>query len=659
MYLATRSFGIGKIAATYASVAFMFSSYLVTWMENGNISHSYIWLPLSFWSINNYFLKLKYRYMLILSAALALSILAGHPQTAIYIYAAAAIFWVYKCIESKSQFSKMILFLFPLCTSLLVSGLQIIPTASFYKISPISLPFSREVFDRSILPCKNLVTFFASDFFGHPANNNFWNQSYGDFTPYYGVVPLVFTFWAVFRLWRYRLIKFAAIVAAVFILAALHGPITFLIKVLEVPLLNATTPSRFISISIFMMVILSAFGLNDFLKNFNQNSYIKKFIIFLIPISLFYIGMWAFAILGPLFLKPKELWESNLYVTKRNLILPTLMFVFIPISLVFLEYLKRIAKVNIKNIFIVGIFFVTILGGIYYTNKFLPVAPKEYIFPSHPIFTWLKDNAGIDRFYGGGTAQTDFNFPTHFEVYSAEGYDTLRIERYAQLLASSKTGQVPETYARSDGVFPNEESRYVKRLFNLLGVKYLMDKEDEPKMEHDFKVEKFNDNVEGFWQDGKFLIYRRLDALPRIFQTTKYVIAPDDEIIKNIYDTNFDLQTLQLEKDPPLKISDNGEGITLPVIASYTPGKIQVETDKDYNSLLFISDAHDKDWQVAIDGQKTNLLRAHYAFLATAIPQGKHLVTFEYKPRSFKIGLFITFLSILTLSLLSLYWREF
>lgn len=662
MYLAIRSFSIGKIASTYASVVFMFSSYLITWMENGNISHSYVWLPLSFWAINNYFLNFKYRYLLILAIALALTILAGHPQTAIYIYLISAVFWVYKSMESKKfKVSKMIIFIFPLVSSLLICAVQLLPTAAFYRISPISLPFSREVFDRSILPYKNLITFFASDFFGHPANNNFWSQSYGDFTPYFGAVPLVFTLWAIFRLGKYRFIKFATIVASIFILAALHGPITYLIKILEVPLLNATTPSRFTSISIFIMIILSAFGLNDLLKNFDQKKYVKQFLIFLILISFVYIGLWAFVLYGPQFLNPKELWQSNLAVTKRNLILPTLMFAFIPMSLILLRNLQsKIPKnIAVKNIFLSGVFLVTIIGGVYYTNKFLPASSKEYIFPNHPIFTWIKENAGIDRFYGGGTAQTDFNFPTHFEIYSSEGYDTLRIERYAQLLASSNTGSVPKTYARSDGVFPNQENGYRKRLFDLLGVKYLLDKEDEPKTGHDWKVGKFTgDNVEGYWQDGKFLIYRRLDTLPRIFQTTKYIVAADDQIIKNIYDPNFNLQTLLLEKDPPLKIDVKEEELSQPKVTNYIPGDIQVETDKQFNTLLFISDAHDKDWQVTIDSQKAQLLRAHYAFLSTAVPAGKHVIAFKYQPQSFKTGLYITILSILTLTILTLYWYK-
>lgn len=660
-YLAVRSFKIENVPSVFAAVAFMFSSYLITWMENGNISHSYIWLPLSFWAINNFFEKLKFRFLLILSLSLALSILAGHPQTAIYVYIAVAIFALYKLSENKKDFKfKSLALIFACVSSLLLSAIQLLPTYHFYKISPISLPFSTEVFDRAILPYKNLITFFASDFFGHPANNNFWSQTYGDFTPYFGVIPFIFSLWAIVRFWKRRFVKFTTLTSAFFILSAVHGPVTFIIKTFKIPLIDATTPSRFISISIFLMIILSALGFEDFLKNLQDKNYSKKFFYFLIPIGLVYVSMWLFAIIGTNFLEPKETWQINLAVTRRNLILPSLMYLTIPASVMAARISMTkmpITKNLLKGLTIAGFFIALMIGGIYYTNKFLPVAPKNFIFPDHLLFSWLKNNAQIDRFYGGGTAHIDFNFPTHYEVYGSEGYDTLRIERYAQLLAASFTGQVPKSYLRSDAVFPTEENGYRKRLFELLGVRYLLDKEDSPKTGADWHYERFpNDQIEGFWQYDKFQVYKRRNSLPRIFQTTKYLVAPDGEIIKKIYDPSFDLKTLLLEKEPSIPIKEMDSGIiTIPKVVKYQPGEIEVDTNLEYNSLLFISDAHDPDWRVAVDKKEVPLLRAHYALLSAAIPAGIHKVTFAYKPVSFTAGLYVSIFAIITIALAGIY----
>ena len=669
MYFALRSFNLKSSASLFGSVAFMFSSYLITWMENGNIAHGYIWFPLAIYAINKYFEVKKFRYLLILIFSLALSILAGHPQTAIYLYIATAAFWLYRFLNipkignsPKMEYFKSILIYGVITvTSLTVAAIQLLPTLEFYKNSPISLPFSREVFDRSILPLKNLISFFASDFYGHPANNNFWSQSYGDFTPYFGVIPLIFSFWGIFRFWWEPFTKFAAAVSVFFIISATHGPITFLIKTFQIPVLDSTTPSRFISISIFLLIILAAKGFQDFLKNFQDKNFLLKFFKFLMPIGLVYTLLWLFAIFGSAFLEPKEVWQINLAVTRRNLILPTFMFLSIPIGTLMIQIIRvKIKAVYLwaKTLIIIGIFTVTLVGGVYYSNKFLPVAPKKYIFPEHLLFNWLVDNAQIDRFYGQGTAHIDFNFPTYYRVYGAEGYDTLRYERYAQLLASSFSGQIPKSYLRSDGVFPNEENGYRKRLFELLGVKYLLDKEDDPKTGQDWHFERFpNDNLEGFWQTGKFQVYKRSPVLPRIFLTTKYqVITSDQEIISKIYDPKFDLKTLILERNPPIEISDEGSKIDIPQILKYEPNEVEIKSNANYNSILFLSDVFDLDWHVFVDNQQTTLLRAHYALRSVAVPKGEHIVSFRYQPRSFYQGLAVSTISIIGLLILSIYF---
>lgn len=659
MYLATRSFKLDRIPSMFAATAFMFSSYLITWLENGNVANSYIWLPLAIWATNGFFEKLKFRYFLALTLSLSMAVLAGHPQTAIYIYMAVTIFWLYKSFSLKLPL--VFPFVLAIISSLAASAVQLVPTYYFYKISPVSLPFSKEVFDRSILPYKNLITFFASDFFGHPANNNFWSQSYGDFTPYFGIIPLVFAFWGIYHLWHTGFVKFATFVAVLFIISAISSPITYLIKTLQIPVLDSTTPSRFISVSIFFLIIVSAFGFADFLKNTGDQKYFKRFLRFLIPIGAIYLLFWIFAIFGTRFLEPRDTWQINLAVTRRNLILPTLMFLAVPV----LASMMQVASQRVKQLqplatplLIIGLFAAVLTGGVYYSNKFLPVAPKQFIFPDHPLFTWIKNNAGIDRFYGGGTAHIDYNFPTHYQVYGAEGYDTLRLERYAQLLASAKTGSVPESYLRSDGVFPSEENGYRKRLFDLLGVKYLLDKEDNPKTGRDWHYERFpGDRVEGFWQAGKFQVYIRPTALPRVFLTTKYEIATDRQIIAKIYDTNFNLETLLLEKEPPVSIVDDHQPISLPRIIKYAPGEVTVETEADKNVLLFISDSHDPDWQVKIDGATRELLRAHYALQAVAVPKGKHTVSLKYQPQSFTIGAITSSSALTGFLLLGLYMR--
>ena len=656
MYLAARSFKLSHVSSVFSAVAFMFSSYVITWMENGNVSHSYIWLPLIFWSINNYFKNYKFRYFLTLSVSLSMSILAGHPQTAIYLYIITPIYWIYK---SGLNLIRFVVLLSAVSISALLPAIQLIPTADFYTKSPISLPFASEVFDRAILPYKNLITFFAPDFFGHPASNNFWSQTYGDFTPYIGVIPFLFCLWGIYKLWKIKFVRFATFLSVFFVIASVRGPVTYLIKTFQIPLLDSTTPSRFISLSIFLMIAVAGFGFEDFLHKLFRLRYLKSFIKFCIVVGILYVLMWIFTYVGHLLLKPADTWQINLAVTRRNLIIPSFMFtsfLLMSASIYVLFPKIKIQKETKKNLIIACIFTLTLFGGIYFSNKFLPFAPKKFIFPDHPLFTYLKNNIGINRFYGGQTARVDYNMPTHYQLYVSEGYDTLRLKRYAELLAAARNnGKIPVTYLRSDAAFEDYENGYRKRLFELLGVKYLLDKEDMPKTGLDFNSGKFApDNVVGYTQFDKFLIYRRENVLPRVFLTTNYeVVIEDNKIIQKIFDKEFDLKTVILEKEPPIKPEKSTTEIIEPKIIKYTPNEAIFQTSANYNTILFLSDAYDDNWQVFIDSQKAKLLRAHYALRAVPVPQGSHQVTFKYQPTSHTIGLYTTGGSSLLLLLMS------
>jgi uncharacterized membrane protein YfhO len=70
--------------------------------------------------------------------------------------------------------------------------------------------------------------------------------------------------------------------------------------------------------------------------------------------------------------------------------------------------------------------------------------------------------------------------------------------------------------------------------------------------------------------------------------------------------------------------------------------------------MLFVSDLFYPGWKAYLDGKKTNIYTANYAFRAIEVPVGKHEVKFVYRPDSFNTGLKITGFSFLLL-ILSIY----
>jgi len=144
--------------------------------------------------------------------------------------------------------------------------------------------------------------------------------------------------------------------------------------------------------------------------------------------------------------------------------------------------------------------------------------------------------------------------------------------------------------------------------------------------------------------------------LPRVFLSTNYTILKNDyEIIDKVFDNNFDLRTIILEEEPTIKVENYKKDIIEPKILKYSPNQATFTTDIANASILFLSDAYDDDWQVYVDGQRSKILQASYAFRAVAVPQGKHTVDFKYQPKSFVMGAFVSLSSILFLVLLSVF----
>jgi hypothetical protein len=68
------------------------------------------------------------------------------------------------------------------------------------------------------------------------------------------------------------------------------------------------------------------------------------------------------------------------------------------------------------------------------------------------------------------------------------------------------------------------------------------------------------------------------------------------------------------------------------------PGRIRIETTADTRQLLVLSESYHPGWQVAIDDQPEKVVRVWGDFMGCVVPAGQHEVEFEFRPRSFLLG---------------------
>jgi hypothetical protein len=316
-------------------------------------------------------------------------------------------------------------------------------------------------------------------------------------------------------------------------------------------------------------------------------------------------------------------------------------------------------KKLIPNLVIIGIFELTIFDLFYFFNKITPFAPKEYVYPPTPVFEYLKSNASIFRSWGYGSGAIENNFQTYEKIFSTDGYEPLHIKTYGELISASKNGSVESRIAGSDagltggyGSGDLKENKYRQRLMNLLGVKYLLNKNELLGKDYDPDYSTFPKEIYKLvWQNAPWQIYENMQVLPRIFLSSNYVVESDkNKIIKMIFDEKFDLRnTIILEEPilPEVKFpSDKNAKLE---IKSYESNRIVLKTNSASDMILFLSDNYYPGWKVSIDGENVKIYRADYSFRAVPVPKGTHEVKFWYYPQSFIVGLWISIASFLGL----------
>lgn len=295
---------------------------------------------------------------------------------------------------------------------------------------------------------------------------------------------------------------------------------------------------------------------------------------------------------------------------------------------------------------IAGILFIVLatLEYAYFFNKYQPFAPAKFVFPSHPVFNFLRQNAGFNRFFGQERSYIDNNFATFYRVFSPEGYDPLYIRRYEEFLAGS-TQNIP----RSDAWINQKNESIENKSLDLLGVKDFVDITDSPTLDTGQNFAKFPGAQFGFaGQVSQWKFYDRHTALPRAFLADNYQILPENQILARLYSSDFDARnTLILEKEPAIKPAA-GSSAAAEIIA-YTPNEVTIQTNSDKPKLLFLSDNYYPGWKALVDGQEAPILRADYTFRAVSLPAGEHVVKFNYQPQGFYIGAFISVVSLLFL----------
>ncbi len=624
IYLLSRQIGISKTGSILSSISYSFSLYMTTFLEYNIMGHFMYLLPFGLYAIELTLDKKRFGPFLLI-AVIAISLFAGHFQLVGGILGFLLFYILLRSIgmnSGRESVQKIFFLTLLIMLGIGVAGIQLVPGLELVLNSSRTAHPSGFILENLLIQPWQLILYLIPDLFGNPAVKNYLlPYSYPSKALYIGLLPFILFCIGLFSKKNppIRTLGITSLFVALFVVL---NPLSYLLFKFEIPLLSSSSPSNYIFMISVGLCILAGLGY-DFLENLK----IKKVIVVL----GFIFSAFSATLVVTYFL--------NIQISKSNFIFSSILLV---ISLILIFFLKKYKKRYMFAILIVA--FVT-LDLFYFFHKFNPFVKASYIYPSVPVSDWIVKNNGIERVWGYSYAHINPNFQSQLKIYSPEGYDPLYSKTYHDLMLSSGSNTSRSDALLTNGFGDQDITSDLRRLkiLSITGTRLILDKKENGSTQLTFPSAYFElkNTI------GDFNIFWNNNASDRFFLTKTYQTYNNFESFKKqLYSDGFDPgSSVLLEKK--VKLSNNPLLDKSTELKVYKSNSVSIQTNANTDALLYLSDSYYPGWNAYIDGKKTEILKANYAFRAVVVPEGKHLVTFKYEPKSFFYGALISLISII------------
>ncbi len=616
-YFYLKNLRLDTRAALIGAVAFAFSGFMVAWMEWNTIGHVASWLPLILLAKDKLIDRFSWKWTIALIFSEVSMILAGHLQTALYVFMFTSIYLLLRIWQKSGKnvymlLKKGILFIFTGAAVIVITSVQWWPTAQFIFSSARNFDLPDWHRNDWFLPWQHLRQFFVPDYFGNPATGNYWGVwNYGEFVGYIGLIPFAFALFALlFR--KDKKTKFYGGFLLFTLLLALPTFIAKLPYQLRLPFISTLQPSRILILADFCLIVLAALGIDLMFKQKSQVSYKNLFKLSL-GLGLVFTGIWV-SVLFPKQLHLSQSLVSNVEVVRRNLFLPTVLAASL---IIYAGLVFRLTKKNLYEIGTLILLFFIAFDLWRFTTKFISFSDAKLLFPQTATISFLQQNVGANRIMTTDRRLIPPNVATYYRLQSVDGYDPLYLQNYGEIVASWTRNLPDITPAAFNRILTPEDPNVFWA--DLLGVKYILTLEDveEPKLKLVF-------------QEGETRVYENRNAFPRAFFAEEVVRMPTAQaVISALFADQSNLDKRVYTQIPTSIKSKKLSANESAQILQYTENEILLETKTDVERILALTDLYSPEWRVFIDGGETTIFPIDYALRGVVVPKGRHQISFR------------------------------
>ncbi len=224
------------------------------------------------------------------------------------------------------------------------------------------------------------------------------------------------------------------------------------------------------------------------------------------------------------------------------------------------------------------------------------------------------EGAAIGRIASGGLLPGGNSAASVYNLEDLTGNTPLQLQRVADFMA-----QMPSW-----------------RLWQLMNVRYVLAERDigDPGLRPVFEA------------DG-MRVFEMADPFERAWLVGRVEVIPTDaEATAQLASDEFDLRRAAVVAQPlPVNLDPEAAGAV--AVKKIGPTHVQVSVNTLGDQLLVLSQIYYPGWRVALDGLPAQLLRVNVVQQGVVVPAGNHTLDFVFWPDSFAIGLAVSVVALL------------
>jgi hypothetical protein len=626
-YWFLRLLDLHPYASALGAIGFTFSAFMIKFHEHEGVFQAAMWLPLALGGMELIHRGRRRSGVVLATAGLALSLLAGHAQIALYVWLAAGAWGGAALLtrllpgrgaraSGRELGAETALMAAPFVLALAVSAVQVLPSA---EIAPY-LARQRYTFESvkvTAIPPSQLPTMLIPDYRGNPLDHNWVGHlNYLEQTMYPGVVFLPLALAGAFHHRRREAVVLACMVA-VGLLAATGTPLYR--AILALPGFGRTLwMDRFLFFVNTGLAFLAALGLDALLRAPGRRGRTLAVGAALVLSA----AAAALAVAG----SPGV---ARGYLLTRGLRSAA----FLAATAVLLALLRPTRRMLAVPLVLLAAADLWLFGfPIHLWHKPAPAMAVT------PLVRRLQDLPGPrPRYASLGKRHEPVLAPNaalRHGLYGLEGYDITVPRNVAELLTVAQADQL--VWSNTNWLGPFDAATFRSPVMDLLGVVAVVQPRDVPSAP--------STTEEGAFDDGQTAVLRRPGAFPPAFLVPCWRVLPPDAVLPTLRTMSSDeLRTTALVDRsvggaalPPSPAACTPGGSA--AVETYEPERVVASTRSEAPSLLVLSDTWLPGWAVTVDGEPEDLLEVDHALRGVPVPAGAHRVEFGYRPASLRAG---------------------